>query len=129
MKTLTTTEHALQICRPKMSWSPVFGYPFNDAIQLAEQGQFERAIISAEESQRRHCQHMNGSQFRVVTTSKTITVLGGDIEEHFTLTEPHFLIACQCKNAAEMLMWAQEVEANPAEMAAWGRAQRGELLC
>lgn len=48
--------------------------------------------------------------------------------EPFRLTDDHFKIAKECVNGVEMLEFALECQANELEMAAWGRAQRGEPL-
>ncbi len=49
-------------------------------------------------------------------------------QDYRNLTWGHFFVALEWPDALACLRWADDVEANVAEMKAWRRAQRGEPL-
>ena len=86
MRQYSETYHVLEV-REMVSehtfsaWRKVIAGMSRPAELLAHHGRLVEAIELAEKSQLENYGHMDGHEFRCVTTTKTVTLLAGPIDE------------------------------------------------
>lgn len=77
MRQASSTEHTLEIrLRPDLGWGMAAERMYQPARLLVHQGQLIAAIDTAGDILVKARGNMHGVAFRVVTTTKTVTVLG-----------------------------------------------------
>ena len=77
MRQATKTEHVLEMRdRPNGPWHAPEARIYQPAQKLAWQGRLVEAIDTAGDIRLAEYDEMHGITFRVVTTAKTVTVLG-----------------------------------------------------
>ena len=76
MPKYVTTEHVLETSTNGMMWHRADAGMYAEAQVLAYHGEAERAIALAEEIRIKEYGHMRDVDFRVVTTSRTVTYHG-----------------------------------------------------
>lgn len=85
MKTLTTTEHVLEINDrmegPAPAWRAVSFGMYREPSALAARGRTAEALATAAEACNAHYGKPENVRFRVVTVTRTISVESGSIEE------------------------------------------------
>lgn len=86
MKQYTETEHVLQmrddVGTPREStWRTVIAGMHMEDLELTASGLIQQALRKARDTHIEHYGNMHGVEFRVVTTTRTVTVLGGEINE------------------------------------------------
>ena len=80
MKQITETYHTLEILEDGKVWCRIESGTYREAFLLAYYGRLSEAIELAERTRIESYGHMHGVRFRVVTTTKTITVNAGEFE-------------------------------------------------
>lgn len=80
MKQLMETSHVLEMKDNRNTWHKPIGGMYRPAELLACKGRLVDAIEAAEEVTMEFLGNMHGISFRVVTTTRTITVSGGEFE-------------------------------------------------
>lgn len=77
MRQQTETEHTLQIREsPHLIFAPVVAGMYQAARRLAADGQIEAALRTAEDIRIENYGHMRGVSFRVITTTRTVSMHG-----------------------------------------------------
>lgn len=77
MRQLIEINHVLEVAGPRgIAFRPAYDEMYNPAQKLASLGNIEASIVAAEDAYIAKEGNMHGISFRVVTTSKTISVLG-----------------------------------------------------
>lgn len=77
MRSCTQTHHVLEIRDDRSDWCPPVSGMYRPAVLLAYQGRIVEAIELAETIRIREYGDMHGIAFRVLTTTKTVTVASG----------------------------------------------------
>jgi len=81
MKTQTETYHVLEMCGPRdQVWHQPQAGMYRPAVLLAYYGRIVEAIEEAERVRIENYGNMHAVRFRVVTTTKTITINAGEFE-------------------------------------------------